>query len=327
MTSLVAYLFAFLKSVIYGSTIFFTGELTETVDVLDILALRFLMSIAVMQLLKALKIVKIDIGVKDFFKKNPRSDAIKTILLTALFEPVLYMFLETLGISVTSNITAGVILSLMTVTTCLFEILILKEDCTLVQKLLLGLGIFGSIYIAVNTDTRTGKDTVAGIIILFLTTVAGSLFIIFSRKSSKNFAPMEVTYVSCLLGAVVFNAVNIVRHAVRGDILSYFDPYFDIDNLIGFFVLAVVSTIVATGMNNYALSKLKSSTVEAFGGVSTLVTVAVGVIFGGESLKSFHIIGLSFILIRMVGVSFISIRNERKSKRRDEEKMNDPVSR
>ena len=45
--SLIPYLFAVLKNVIYGSTVFFTGTLSNTVDVLDILSLRFLLSFAV----------------------------------------------------------------------------------------------------------------------------------------------------------------------------------------------------------------------------------------------------------------------------------------
>lgn len=310
--SFLAYIFSFLKSVIYGSTIFFTGELTESTDVLDVLALRFLMSFTVMWLLKTLRIIKIEIGITDFFKENPRKRAMKTILLTALFEPVLYMFFETLGISMTTNITAGVMLSLMPITTCIFEIVFLKENSTLVQKILLGAGIFGSIYIALNTNTTSGKDSVLGIVMLLLTVVSGSLFLVFSRKSSKNFSPMEITYISCMIGAVAFNAINVVRHLFTGDILNYFAPYFSTDNLIGFFVLGVLSTIVATGMNNFALSKIRTSTTEAFAGISTLVTVAVGVIFGGEELHYYHLIGLSLIFIRMIGVSYISIKQDRK---------------
>ena len=64
-----AYLFAILKNVIYGTTVFFTGNLTETVDVLDLLALRFLLSFVIFWLCKATRIVKIKISVKDFFVK------------------------------------------------------------------------------------------------------------------------------------------------------------------------------------------------------------------------------------------------------------------
>ena len=309
--TVIAYLFAVLKSVIYGTTVFFTSSLTESTDVLDVLALRFLMSFVVMWVLKVTRVLHISVSVKDFFVKNTRSRAVKTLLLTALFEPVLYMLFETLGVSMTTNITAGVILSLGAVTSCIFEIVFLHEDSTLLQKLFLALGIFGTIFIAVNTDTTTGKDTVWGIIFVFLAVVMGSLFAVFSRKSSRAFSPMEVTYVSCMLGAVVFNSVNVVRHIVVGDITRYFAPYCSVENLIGFAFLAILSTIVATGMNNFALSKLQSSTMAAFGGISTLVTIAVGVFFGGEHLELYHVIGIAFIVLRMVGVSFIAIRRDR----------------
>ena len=312
MATVIAYIFAVLKNAIYGTTIFFTGALSATVDVLDILALRFLMSLAFFWLLKVTRVVRIRVGVLDFFKKNPRCGPIHSVLLTALFEPVLYMLFETIGISMTTGITAGVILSLGAVTTCIFEIVFLKESCSLLQKLFLGLGIFGAIYIAVNTGSSNGKDTPLGILFIFLTMVAGSLFSVFSRKSSKSFSAMEITYVSCMLGAIVFNAVNVVRHLIVGDIVRYFEPYFDFENMVGFFVLAILSTIVATAMNNFALSKMQSSTMAAFAGISTLVTIAVSVALGGETLRPFHFIGLSFILVRMVGVSVIAIRREKK---------------
>ena len=41
--------------------------------------------------------------------------------------------------------------------------------------------------------------------------------------------------------------------------------------------------------------------------VSTIVTVVIGVICG-EKLYDFHIIGFALILIRMIGVSYISIK-------------------
>ncbi len=306
-----AYLFAILKNAVYGTTVFFTSELTESTDVLDVLALRFLMSAVVFWLLKITRVCKIRVGVKDFFKKSERRSVLKTVLLTALFEPVLYMLFETLGVSMSSNITAGVILSLSAVTSCIFEIIFLKEDSTLMQKIFLGLGIFGAIYIAVNTDTSSGKDSVLGILFLLLTVISGSLFSVFSRKSSRAFGAMEVTYVSCMLGAVVFNAANVVRHLFAGDILHYFDPYLNVDNLIGFAILAILSTIVATGMNNFALGRMQSSTMAAFGGISTFVTVGVGMALGGEVLQTYHIIGLVFILARMIGVSYIAIKRDR----------------
>lgn len=308
-----AYILAFLKYVIYGTSVFFTSELESSTSVLDVLALRFLMSFVFLWLLKITGIIKIKIGVKDFFVKNDRTPFIKSLFLAAMFEPVLYMFFETMGISMTTNITTAVILSLMPIVSCIVEAVILKEKNSLLQKFFLGLGIVGVIYIAVKTDTGSGENSIIGIVFLLLTIISGALFLAFSRKSSSAFAPMEITYISAILGAVIFNAVNIVNHIIRGDILHYFDPYFNVDNLIGFVVLGIVSTVIATGMNNYCMSKMQVSTMAAFSGVSTVVTIIVGVIFGNEQLYYYHYIGLSLILIRMIGVSVISIKKERSS--------------
>ena len=303
---------AFLKYIIYGSSVFFTGELEKSTDILDILALRFLMSFVVMWILKITRAIKIDVGVKDFIKKNPRSPFMKSLLLAALFEPVLYMFFETAGISMTTDITTAVILSLAPILSCIAEAFILKERNTTLQKIFLGMGIVGVIYIAAMTDTEGGENSVLGILFLFLAITSGALFAVFSRKSSKTFSSMEITYVSCMLGAVVFNTINVVRHLIFRDITKYFAPYFDIRNIVGFAFLGVLSTIVATGMNNYALSKIQVSSMAAFSGVSTLVTIVIGVIFRNESLYYYHYIGLSLIIIRMIGVSTISIIKDKK---------------
>ncbi len=307
-----AYLFTVLKNVIYGTSVFFTGALTDNVDILDILALRFMLSFIVLYLLKVFKIVRIDVGIRDVFGKTEHSKYIKSLLLAAIFEPVLYMLFETFGISMTTGITVGVILSLTPISSCICESIILKEKTTLMQKLFLGIGIVGVIYIAVNTNTSDGKDTIAGIIFIVLAVVSGSLFAVFSRKSSSYFNSMEVTYFSALLGMIAFNSVNVVRHILSGNILKYFSPLFNVQNLTGFIFLAIVSTIVATGMNNFALSKIQTSTASAFSGLSTVVTITVGVIFGGEHLYYFHYIGITLILIRMIGVSYISIRKSKK---------------
>ena len=87
-----AYIAILLKCVIYGSTIFFTSQLTENVDVLDLLSLRFLISFAVLWLMKMMRVFKINVGIRDFFdKKSEKRPFMKNILLAALFEPVLYM--------------------------------------------------------------------------------------------------------------------------------------------------------------------------------------------------------------------------------------------
>lgn len=310
--NILAYLSAVGKCIIYGTTPFFTGALSKNMDVLDLLSLRFLLSFIVFLILKNLRILKIDLKIKDIFVKNDKTPHIKNLILTALFEPVLYMLFETLGISMTNGVTTAVILSLSPVFYCVGEFVFFRQHPSLWQGVFLTLGMGGAAYIAVCTSTSEGSSSFLGILFLILALTVGMLFCVFSRKSSKHFSPLEITFVSSMLGAVCFNSVNVVRHIVKGDILHYFDPYFDLENLFGFIMLGVMSTIFATMMSNYALSKIKISTFSAFGGVSTIVTVLIGVIFAHEKLMYFHYIGFPFILARMIGVCVIDMVKDRK---------------
>ena len=54
------------------------------------------------------------------------------------------------------------------------------------------------------------------------------------------------------------------------------------------------------------------TTTTAFGGISTFVTIAIGCLVGKERLYGFHIIGLILIVARMVGVSWITIRDAKR---------------
>ena len=122
---------------------------------------------------------------------------------------------------------------------------------------------------------------------------------------------MEVTYFSASFGMIAFNFVNVIRHVINGDLLKYFSPLINVQNAVCFIFLGLISTILAKCMNNFALSKIQTSTVSAFSGLYTVVTIMVGVIFGGERLYTYHFIGMTLILIRMIGVSYISIKNDK----------------
>ena len=70
----IIYLFAVLKNVIYGSTIFFTSSLNKTTDVLDILALRFLLSFLAFTLFIMIKGIKLNFSFKRIKKEKNIND-------------------------------------------------------------------------------------------------------------------------------------------------------------------------------------------------------------------------------------------------------------
>ena len=80
--SFLVFLCAVFKNTIYGLSVFFVGSLTDNVDVLDVLALRYIISFAALTLLRAFKVIKIRVRFKDFFDKK---SGVSDLLLAGLF--------------------------------------------------------------------------------------------------------------------------------------------------------------------------------------------------------------------------------------------------
>lgn len=293
-----AYFTAVGKSIIYGSSILFTGTLLKTTDVIDVLALRFLLSAVAFLALISTGIVHVD-----FRKKS-----LKIIAAAAIFEPVSYFLFETLGLERTSTSLAGIMAATLPVVIVLCETVFLHERTTTAQKLLLLLSIGGVVLVTVFTGNNEGDNSLLGIVFLFIAYASGALFMICSRKSSSQFSTVEITFFTTMVGAVVFNGINVTRHLTAGTITTYFSPLLTWENLIGFLFLSLLSSIGATMMNNYALSRIQASSVSALGGISTITSIVLGVLVNQEVLYWYHYVGIVMILLGGIGVNYIAQR-------------------
>lgn len=293
-----AYFMAVGKSIIYGSSILFTGTLLKTTDVMDVLALRFLIAALAFLLLVGVGAIHV----------NFRGKPLKIIIATAIFEPVFYFLFETLGLERTTTSLAGIMTAVLPVVIVLCETLFLRERTTITQKVLLMVSISGAILVTVFSGNNEGTNSLLGILFLFLAYTSGALFMIFSRKSSSDFSAVEVTFFTTMVGAVVFNGINITRHLTAGTITSYFAPLLTWENLMGFLFLSLLSSIGATVMNNYAVSRIQASSVSALGGISTITTIMLGVLVNGEVLDWYHYAGIVMILCGGIGVNYITQR-------------------
>ena len=294
-----AYLAAVFKAIIYGTSVLFVGKLLETTDVFDVLALRFLVSAVAFLLLRVFGIIKIRF----------RGKSLKLLAATALFEPVLYFTFETYGIKNTTVIMAGILTALAPVFTVVLETVFLKEKTNAKQRIFLLIRILGVLWITVFAQ-NSGESSLLGILFMLLAVISGSAFVVCSRGTSQDFTSTEITYFSAISGAVVFNAINIVRHLSAGTMTSYFTPLMNLDNIIGIIFLSICSSILATGLNNYALSKVQASIISALGGLTTVTTIITGVLFNNETLYWYHIVGTILILIGIVGMSYSSSKKK-----------------
>ncbi|HID0836330.1 TPA: EamA family transporter, partial [Clostridium botulinum] len=67
--------------------------------------------------------------------------------------------------------------------------------------------------------------------------------------------------------------------------------------------LGILSSLVTSFLLNYSLSKIEASKMSVFNNLSTLITMMAGVVFLGEKLQYFHIIGSFMIILGIVGTN------------------------
>ena len=112
-----AYIVAVLTEFIFGFSFIFTKGALDYITPHQLLAFRFITAALVLTLLRALRVIKIDL------KNRP----LGRVLLLALFQPVLYFILETTGINLTTASEAGLMIALIPVFVTLLAALFLKE--------------------------------------------------------------------------------------------------------------------------------------------------------------------------------------------------------
>lgn len=288
--------------VIFGTSFFFTDYLLKTTTVIDLLAIRFLISFMCFSILRIFKIIKVNFKGKNML----------WIFLAAIFEPILYFIFETIGVKNTSTMISGMIIAFTPVVVMILEGIILKEKTNLIQKLFLILGIVGVIIITVNGQ-NDGESTIWGIICLFITATCGASFIVSSRKSSKGFTATEITYFSSMLGMIFFNGLSLANHFASGTVNTYFYPLYSLDNVFCLVYLALSGSIIATAAINYGASKIQASSVSAFSGISTVTAIFIGVFFNNEKLYLYHIISTILILASAIGINYTKVKEQERN--------------
>lgn len=301
MKNLKAYISFVIMEVIYGLSIFFTSSLLESGNTLDILALRFLICSIACILLRAAGVIKI----------NVKGKPIKLLIIMTIFQPVLYFIFETLALSRATTMITGMMLAMMPVIIIIMERIFLKEKNTIIQNVLILLSVFGALFISYMSTQKEGKNTLLGILFIFLGMLCSGLFTISVRKASDTFTGIEITYYMAIAGAIAYNFINFIVRLSKNDLVGYFDLLFNFKNIIGFIYLSMVSSIVATFLGNYSLSRVQASTLTAFSGVSTITSILASIFLRGEVLMYYHIIGAVLILTGSIGNAYIKNKKDR----------------
>ena len=282
---------ALCANIIFGFSFLFSKVALQFSHPLIILAIRFTVAFAALNILWLLRIIKLD------FRGKPK----KKILLMAIAQPLLYFIFELYGINSTSSAISGVIISLVPVAVLFLSAVFLKEKPTASQTLFSLLSLAAITAISILSDNG-GKSSIFGILLLLGAVICAAVFNILSRSESKHYSPFERTYIMFLVGTIGFNAIAVI--SLGGNYIWELASAVSSPQLWGAIAyLSVFSSKAAFMLYNYSTSVISAVRSASFSNIITVVSVLAGILILKETLSVPQLICCALIIIGVFGVN------------------------
>jgi len=282
---------ALIANMIFGFSFIFSKLALDVAHPLVILAVRFTVAFATLNLLLLTGKIKVNFKGKPKFK----------LILMGLMQPFLYFIFELYGLSLVSSALSGVIIALVPVVVMLLAVSFLGEKPTVVQVICTVLSIAGVAAVSILQNDNS-KNHFMGVLLLVGAVICAALFNVLSRGESVRFSPFERTYIMFLLGCIGFNILALI--VLKG---GYFtglasavtEPKF----MIAILYLAVLSSVAAFMLYNYSTTVISVVQSSSFSNIITVVTVLAGVIILREEFSVWEYLLCALIISGVWGVN------------------------
>jgi len=283
-------------SVIFGFSFMFSKILLDFIMPMGVIAYRFLVAFLVFEILRQLKIVKINIKLKESFP----------IFLVAIFQPVMYFIFETFGLQLTTSAEAGLMIALIPIFVTILSAFILKEKPKTIQVLFILVSFIGVIIIQLFKPDIGFNTNILGFALLLLAVISAALFNIASRSASKTHKAVDTTYLMMFMGMISFNSIYIIQLSSNNQIHRYYENLINIQVVIPILYLGVIASILGFFLVNFTLSKVPAHVSSIYANISTIVSVFAGYFFLQEDIYLNHFIGGILIIIGIYGTTRVN---------------------
>lgn len=262
----------------------------EGVEPMILLCSRSTVSFIVLNLLVLLRV----------FKINFRGKNILPAILLGLLQPLIFSTLENYGVKFSTTSFTGLIASLAPIFSAILGVFLLREKPNWKQWLCIVLSIAGVAMVSLGGDG--GQNTFVGCLCLVGAYLVAALYSILSRKLSKDFTSVELTYVMFTVGFIGFTAMTFATY--RGNTIPMLTSALSNQTfVISSLYLGILSAIVAYILINYAISKLPVSRATIFSSFTTIISVLSGVVIMKDAFTWVSAVAFVLILFGVYGVN------------------------
>lgn len=297
----VPYLAGLIVALFFGISFLMTQAGLKQMPTMVLLSYRFGIAAFLMTVMRLCNVIHID------YKNKP----MKGIIALSIFYPGISFFFETVALHYIPSSQAGIVVSISPIFVAIFALLLLSEKPKAIQVFFIILSVTGVLITTVFAKSSDDQGMLLGILLMLISVVAGALNNVLSRKYSKYFTSIEITYMMICLGAVIFTGISLIQGIFdRNVFLSYKVPFQSVKVLLVILELSIGTSVIAFFCLNYMLSKLKAANAAVFMNLATVISIAAGILVAGERLRWYQIIGGLIIIISAWGTNYYENRKE-----------------
>lgn len=198
------------------------------------------------------------------------------------------------GIQSASVLDASLILALAPMLICLAGWVFLGERWNKINLLGMIVATFG-VMLAIYDPNNHQPHSLWGNIGIFASTLAVVAYAIGSKKINKTFSPIAITTVSFMVGMITFAPLALWEYLSQPQAFSQFNTTV----AWGILYLGIISSVLAYWLYAWALRFATAHKVGVITFLQPLVGIILALIFLGEQLYPFYVIGS---LLTLIGV-------------------------
>lgn len=282
---------------IFGLSYLFSKMALEITEPVILLCCRFAVTLAVLNLLAAFKVLRLNLKGKKLL--GP--------ILLGIIQPVLYFVLENYGLKYTTTSFTGMVSSVNPVFTAILGAICLHERPTGRQWISIAVSIAGVMMVSLGAGS--GENTVLGCLCLLGAYFCGSYYSILVRRLSKEFSAFELTYIMFTVGFVFFLGLAFVQNGA--DTLPVIARAASNGRfVVSCLYLGAAASVGAYMLANYSLARLPVARSAVFSTFSTLVSVFSGVIIMKDPFTWVSAAAFALMLLGVWGVNRFAAKTE-----------------
>ncbi len=234
--------------------------------------------------------------------KFERKDYPRLLLLSLLCIPLnQFFFLSGIKLSLASH--SGIIYSLNPVYAYIIAVLIRYEKFQLSKLFSILLTVLGIVFIFYEgiTASQVNNNVISGDVLLLFAVLTFSMYLTLGKNIIEKYGALKASAFIFIVGSIFYVPLFIY------DLPNLTFANLTYKGIIGYFYLSFVVAYLAYFIWYYALKNIAVSKLTTLSNVSPLLTVLFSIIFLGEHISLFFIIGSAVTLIGVFIMHRVSI--------------------